>query len=274
MTIDLSSFTNLTVSGIPGEVVKIYDSNGKLLWKRKGEIKITFDVIDSKDESDVKRYFTLKLNGAVTTNYVISDSGRITMTVPKYCSFTIQITGVDGYVDGATNTYTWRTLDGAHIGLTKIQVKEDVAEFKLNWDISTVPDLDTHMVVKRGISEIGHVKYNSKTFSDGNTSVALDVDNVSRSDKKPPEILTVTKISPDYTYYYYIDNFSQNGMMCRSGLTLNVTLDNREVDPPFAIDTSESSARYWNVCKIQGGKIIDAKSVLAETRTDSPNTSW
>jgi len=269
-----SDCVKLTASCIGGEVVRIYDENGNVIWDARGEKEITFDVIDSKDESDVKKSFTLKLNGATTTNYTISDSGKITMTVPKYTNFTIQITGVEGYVDGATNTYTWSSLNGAHIGLTKIQVQEDTAEFKLNWDISIVPDLDTHMVVKSGSTELGHVMYNKKTFSDDNTSVALDVDNVSRSDKKPPEILTVTKINPDYTYYYYIDNFSKNGLLYKSGLTLNVILDNREVDPPFAIDTSESSARYWNVCKIQDGKIIDAKSALAETRTDSPNTSW
>jgi hypothetical protein len=274
VTIDFPGFTNLTVSGIPGEVVKIYDSNGKLLWKRKGEIQITFDVIDSKDESDVKRAFTLKLNGAVTTNYAMSDSGKVTMDVPKYGTFTLQVLEVDGYVDGATNTYTWSSLNGAHIGLTKIQVQDDTAEFKLNWDISVVPDLDTHMVVKSGSTELGHVMYNNKSFSDSNTSVVLDVDNVSRSDKKPPEILTISKLNPDYTYYYYIDNFSKNGLMYKSGLTLNVILDNEEVDPPFSIPTDENSARYWNVCKVHGGEIIDAKSVLGETRTDSPNVTW
>lgn len=150
--------------------------------------------------------------------------------------------------------------------MTKKSVSDD-ALFNCTWLQNIVDDLDTHVIVKTSTSEY-HVYYGSMSWQDVTTKVVLNID--ARLSTPPPETISIVPVNKNYTYYYYVDNYSDNGKMQESDLKLNIMLYNEQTDPPIEIPKSPyDSNRYWNVCKIENGKIV-----VKNTITSSPDTNY
>ena len=110
------------------------------------------------------------------------------------------------------------TIDGMRIVLT--------------WG-STPSDLDSHLLFGSN-----HVFYSNKQV--GNCS--LDVDDTSAYG---PETITISTIE-NYTYKYYIYNFSKSGTMSNARAVVTVYFGNSNT-PAYTFNAPSGSGYYWNI---------------------------
>ena len=82
---------------------------------------------------------------------------------------------------------------------------DDAIRFVLTWGEEPA-DLDSHVFIKNAAGGVvGHVYYSNKEYEDDNTSVNLDVDD---RESYGPETITLEKTSDDYTYSYYVYDYT------------------------------------------------------------------
>lgn len=85
---------------------------------------------------------------------------------------------------------------------------DDAIRFVLTWGKEPY-DLDSHVFIKDASGKVqGHVYYNNKEFENDDTCVKLDVDD---RDSYGPETITLEKSAQDYTYSYYIYDYTNQG---------------------------------------------------------------
>lgn len=240
----------------------------------KNAVKCTFSVVDNDDRSKRITDFTLKLDGNPTHNYVVNSDKSITIEVSTSQDFTLQVCGSEGYIDTAVIPYDYKSLNGSQIAMNK-KGEYDKSVFDCSWtsEGSSVYDFDTHIQIKVGSKDVsnGHVYYSQKQYKDSTTSVVLNHD--ARGTTQPPETITITGINPEYTYYFYLCDYSNKGKITTSNLMLNMAIYNQSVQPPFKFP-DESPRRYWNVCAIKRGMVYRAEDYLQSTLSDSANTTW
>lgn len=88
--------------------------------------------------------------------------------------------------------------------LESIDSSEDI-RFVLTWGEEPM-DLDSHVFIKNKDQQVvGRVYFDSDEYEDENTSVNLDVDD---RDSYGPETITIAKASNDYTYSYYVYDYT------------------------------------------------------------------
>lgn len=88
--------------------------------------------------------------------------------------------------------------------LESVDSSEDI-RFVLTWGEEPM-DLDSHVFIKNKDQQVvGRVYFDSDEYEDENTSVNLDVDD---RDSYGPETITIAKASNDYTYSYYVYDYT------------------------------------------------------------------
>ncbi len=245
--------------------VRIRNKDGVILWSRKDTISCTFKLRDSKDESTVLEPDTLKLDSNAV-EYSYSD-GLITLTVPKYSEFKLEITK-DGY-NPLNQSFTYQSLNGVTQTLTKIQAVTE-SEGKTTWTHTVVKDLDSHLLIydSEG-NKLGKVFYSKKSYSDSNTTVTLDVDDRGQSSSDNGETVTVNPFCADYTYVFVLHDYTNKGTptsksISESEATVTMTYDNVQhvIKAPY-----DTTGIYWGVYKIE-------KGVFTEINTLSQTNDW
>lgn len=245
--------------------VRIRNSSGTILWSRKDTIRCTFKLRDSKDESVVLEPDTLTLNSEKVT-YAYS-GGFITLTVPKYSEFKLEITK-EGY-NPLSQTYTYQSLNGVVQTLTKIQTATE-SEGKTTWTHTVVKDLDSHVLIYNADgTKLGKVYYNAKKYTDDNTTVTLDVDDRGQSSTDNGETVTINPLCSDYTYVFVLHDYtnrstSTSKSISESEATVTMTYDNVQHVMKAPYDTA---GIYWGVYKIE-------KGVFTEINTLSQTNDW
>lgn len=118
----------------------------------------------------------------------------------------------------------------------------------LSWG-SSPRDLDSHICGKSSKNDF-HVFYSNKSFSENGKIIAhLDTDDTS---SYGPE--TITLYPKNYNCLYYVYNYSGEGSIAKSSAVVKVYSGDKllaEFTPP----QSNSTARYWTVCRLINGEI-------------------
>ena len=169
----------------------------------------------------IGQYLVADLAPGNYTAYVV-DERELTNEDERYGSYPISVkilpnTTVGNQSATVSNSVNMN-IDGMRIVLT--------------WG-STPNDLDSHMAFGNY-----HVYYSQKNIGGAN----LDVDDTS---SYGPETITISSMG-DYTYKYYIYNYSGTGTMYGSGAIVNVYFGGSST-PAYTFYAPEGSGRYWNV---------------------------
>ena len=114
----------------------------------------------------------------------------------------------------------------------KVGLSADGVRIVLTWG-SSPNDLDSHMTFGGK-----HVYYSNKNIG----SVKLDVDDTSAYG---PETITISSLG-NYTYNYYIYNFSRSGTMSGAQATVTVYFGTSN-EPVYTFRPPVGSGYYWNV---------------------------
>jgi len=122
-------------------------------------------------------------------------------------------------------------------------VGEGEARIVLTWG-ATPSDLDSHLTF-----DSEHIYYSHKNGGE----VSLDVDDIS---SYGPETVTITSVSPDKTYSYYIYNYSRSGTFSASQAQVKFYFDGttRTYNAPGG------SGYYWNVFDVVNGTLVPCNS--------------
>ncbi len=113
-----------------------------------------------------------------------------------------------------------------------VNINVDGMRIVLTWG-STPGDLDSHLTFGGS-----HVYYGNKVVGDA----SLDVDDTSAYG---PETITISSMG-DYTYQYYIYNYSRSGTMMGAQACVNVYFGGSS-EPAYTFYPPSGSGYYWNV---------------------------
>lgn len=137
------------------------------------------------------------------------------------------------------------------------KMPENVVRFVLTWASEAkkvIRDLDAHIItptLEEG--KVCDVNYNNKNYSyNGIDYTSLDVDD---TDYEGPETITIYK-PLNGKYYYYIDNYSEDGTFLNSDVKVNVYKGSTLVDT-ITPKSSTDNTKVWNVLEYDSetGKI-------------------
>ncbi len=223
------------------------------------EYDVRFKVIDSKSGSNVQPD-TIKMNGQ-TISFSYS-SGYVTLIAPISGMFSLEISK-DGY-NTLTESYSYKTLNNQTVSLTKIQVNLSL-EVNITWNHGASvgrTDLDsyTYLYGEDG-SQITHVYYSRKTYSDSHTSITLDRDD---QGSNTGENTTIDPLYDGYKYHFYLYSYtSGDTRLADVAATAKLTYKNQTYT--YTVPAG-SVGRYWDICIVDKGEL----QIINEVKTSKP----
>ena len=200
---------------------------------------------------------------AVKTVY--STDGTYDVTLPADV-YTIIITA-DGYNDAKyINTIVSPNGEPVHYDFTinPINTSSDYAlRAILTWG-EYPTDEDSHLVAYDESTQtiIWHLYYDNMTSPDG--SAQLDVDD---TDSYGPETVTVTSIDNDYTYKYFVNNYSGDGNLKDSNAQVVVYYKGQQ----YTFHIPNEDGNVWKVFEIKNGQLIPCTSDCVKTVDYDPD---
>ena len=201
----------LTGSGISGLTVYIYEG-----------INTTFGTpVEVLTTGSSGFYATSELNPGNYTAYVV-DERTLDNEDLRYASVAISLKVLSGQTASNQNATTTNSVN----------LNVDGMRIVLTWG-STPSDLDSHLT------------YGGYHCYHGNKSplnATLDKDDTTAYG---PETITITKMG-DYTYNYYVYNYSGNGTMYASQACVKIYFGDSN-SPAYTFYAPTGSGRYWEV---------------------------
>lgn len=212
------------------------------------EFDVIFKLIDSKSGSIISPD-TIKIND-VTKDFVYKN-GYITVSVPTTGMFTLSI-DKENY-NSLIEKFSYATLYNSSQSLTKIQGTGE-CEAKVKWNHEAIGDLDSHLQIYNGDNKLGEVFYSSKTYTNDNTKVVLDLDDTGSNDG---ETTTINPVYDSYKYVFVMIDFRNRSSttvnnLSKSAPVCTITFNNKSYTIKAPSDTIGS---FWNVFSIENGTL-------------------
>lgn len=186
----------------------------KMVKRNDSEGKINFKVVSAITGEDLKdwKYVIHSTNDAYNIDDVTGTSDTASFEKEVICgNYLVTITKSD-YIAAVQNINVIHGIDQTVViaispKLTSIDDSAAI-RFVLTWG-ETPSDLDSHLFIKNSLDQVvGRVFYREDEYEDDTTSANLDVDDTS---SYGPETITIDKTNKDYTYSYYVYDYSNRG---------------------------------------------------------------
>jgi len=191
--------------------------------------------------------------------------GTYDVTLPADV-YTIVITA-DGYNTAKyINTIVSQNNDPIHYDFTlnPINTNNDYAlRAILTWG-EYPTDEDSHLVAYDESTQtiIWHVYYGNMVSPNGD--VKLDVDDTS---SYGPETITMTSVNNNYTYKYYVNNFSGDGKLKDSNAQVVVYFNGQQ----YTFHIPNEDGNVWKVFEIKNGQLIPCTSNCVKSVSYDPD---
>ncbi len=213
------------------------------------EFNAVFKLIDSKSGSVISPD-AVKINNE--NKEFTYKNGYITVSVPTIGLFTLTV-DKENY-NSLNEKFSYATLYNSSQSLTKIQTIGE-CEAKVKWNHEAIGDLDSHLQIYNGDNKLGEVFYSSKTYSNDNTKVVLDLDDTGSNDG---ETTTINPLYNDYKYVFVMIDFRNRkstdvNNLSKSAPVCTITFNNVSYTIKAPSDTVGS---FWNVFAIENGELV------------------
>lgn len=141
----------------------------------------------------------------------------------------------------------------------------NVYRMVLTWG-ETPSDMDSHMVGPDAQGRTFHVNFGSGGVPgpEGTYICNLDVDD---TNSYGPETITLDP-QEGCTYYYYVQQYSEDGTMSGSGAMVRVYRGDTLL-ATFNVPTNRGNGAFWNVFAVKNGELVVKYTVTAK-----PDTSY
>lgn len=135
----------------------------------------------------------------------------------------------------------------------------------LTWD-ERPSDMDSHMVGQDSEGRAFHVSFGTGGVPgpSGTYICNLDVDD---TNSYGPETITLDP-QPERTYYYYVQQYSDDGAMSASAASVRVYRGDT-LTALFNVPTNQGNGMVWNVFAVKDGEIV-----LRHTVTNKPDLTY
>lgn len=267
---------------LPGETITVTDLNTtlKAVWGYERHV-ITYD----KNTTDEVVNFYPTQYCIVTVEGSDSCEVKISQRVPVRTAHTllgwskVAYTPAEGdSIDTARGKVDYKPGD-------QITLDDDLTLHAIWWEVSTndfqvelrwgerPSDLDSHLVAVRNSDgrKMFEVYYSHKIENIDNGTITLnanlDIDDMS---SYGPETVTLNMLPTtayrDYTFYYFIHNYSgeEDGAMKASGANITLIKAGGNVTEFDVASAQGASAKYWNVFAIKNGEIVPRNTLTNE----------
>lgn len=249
-----------------------------------------------KHEVTYNKNTTDEVTNLVSTQYCIiteegSDSCSIKLTnrVPARQEYSLLGWSKVAYVPSESDTIDIARSKIEYIPGAQLELSGDLDLYAVWWAVSNSDwqaelrwgenpqDLDSHLVAVRNSdgAEVFHIYYSNKSEKIENGTISLnanlDIDDLS---SYGPETITLNMLPQsaydDYTFYYFVRNFTGEDEGKLKESDANITLIKRGGEATeFDVATAQgASAEYWNVFAIKNGQIVERNTLTAGPETN------
>lgn len=231
-------------------------------------IEVTFPLRNARDNTTYIQPDSILL-GSTPLSFTYSNN-LITCTIPTTEMFSLTFNAT-GY-----RAQTYINLQGFYLnnfnGFTLYPI---ITEFgaQVKWNISSVSDLDTHIVVRRSGETVnqGEVNYTNrgKVIDIDGSKIILDTDDTGQGSG---ETVTFVQQNPNHTYYFIIYDFTGRSTTNSVNITNSNAFYNIFIPGnvnPITINVPQNSpGRFWEVFSMVGGSnMITQLNRIVDTNT-------